>query len=113
MKIDFDAKLKNLNGDEIKRGHKAEDGSLEMHEWPAGQIAAEALMTPQPQGKVQTTSQVTARYALALRLHQCGQIEITAQEAVMIQESAVHAFAHSPMIAAQIIALTEGKGLNV
>ena len=109
MKIDFDARLKNLNGEEIKRAEAKADGAVVMHDWSVGQMAADAILAPQPatdRGPL-TPSQLTERYALALRLHAGGEVDLTAPEVVLIQTAVARVYA--PLIAAQIVALTEGR----
>lgn len=112
MKIDFGARLTNLNGEEIRRAETRPDGSLTTHDWTAGQMAADAVLAPQAASErgpaPPTPTQLTERYALALRLHAGGVVELTAAEVVMIQNAVARSYA--PLIAAQIIALTEGDG---
>lgn len=109
MKVDFDTRLKSLDGREIKRFEAVEGGPPVAHDWPAGHMAADAVLTPAPQADRGGTSvqQITQRYELARRLYAGGVVEITASEAVQIQQAVARTYA--PLIAAQLIALLEGK----
>lgn len=100
MKIDFSAAIKNLDGTAMMR--------TEGQPWKIGILAAEALMAPPKQGQSgPTVSQVSERYALAMRIFPGTEVEITTAEADIIQRAVAENCA--PIAAAQVIALTNGK----
>lgn len=110
MKIDFGRTLKNLNGDPIRRGQTDGDGALQLVDWTIGEMAADALLAPPQPGNVGATltvPQLSERYALALRLHGGGEVDLTAPEVSLIQAAVARSY--PPLIAAQIISITDGR----
>lgn len=105
MKVDFSATLSSFDGTPLVRPRESADDPKTP--WLAGELVADALMAPPPQGKPLTVGQATERYDLALSVFKGGKHEITAAQAVMIQEAAVRVL--SPLAAAQIIKLTDGQ----
>lgn len=97
MKIDFSTGIVALNGTPLL----VEAGKP----WTVGALTADSLLAPQP-GAPYTVSQISERYALALRVVKAEVEEITVAEASMIQEAVAANCA--PIAAAQIIALTNG-----
>lgn len=98
MKIDFGTGILSLNGAPLLVG--------EGKPWTAGALAADSLLAPRPNSPY-SVSQISERYALALRIVKAGVEDITIGEASLIQEAVAANCA--PIAAAQIIALTNGE----
>lgn len=81
MPLDFSTTLTTLDGSPIER--KDEKGVT--LSWPAGQIAAAALLAPK-QGI--TPEQLAQRGNLAYRLYEGGEHELTSEQISLVKEGA-------------------------
>ncbi len=95
MKIDFDATLKTLDGEEIKNGDKVVNLKT---------ITVDALLNPN--GKEQPKPMVKVeRFKLAQKIHEGGEIDITVENAAMIKKLIGEGYA--PLVVGQAYEILE------
>lgn len=109
MKIDFSARLTTPDGREIKRAEQGGNGETALKDWTVGEMVADALLAAEPSapGNVQP-SKIAARYNLAMEVFKGGVVEVSLEDIMTIQHAVGRSYA--PLIAGQIILLTEGAG---
>lgn len=95
MKIDFDAVLKTLDGEEIKNGDKTVMLKT---------VAVESLLNPN--GKEQPEPMVKVeRFKLAQKIHDGGEIDLQSEDIAMIKKLIGESYA--PLIVGQAYEMLE------
>jgi hypothetical protein len=109
MKIDFSQIILDLSGNPIPR-HLTADPKGPTTTWTLGAICADILMAPVPgvPANERTGADIVDRFALALKLNEGGEKEITVDQVAKIRKRLVDCGYHDLMVA-RVMTMTEGK----